>query len=225
MSLLMHPVTRWGKPNIKLWQTLVLLQRYSKVLPRWCHRSLFMGGDQTGCQCQRMSLFTVVFKEVSSNVHKACWHLFPSLLLGEELTVPLMFSLTRHRLPHNLLPQHPQPTRCRASRWTPVTPCSSFWEPILSAGGHSHTCSWGTSHLANCVLPCNGSSRGAGDLGQPPVEILQDPPSANTWYHIILVICELVQPYSLTKRATGSFRQSFWFLRWWSTSDTGVQGM
>lgn len=155
-----------------------------------------MGGDQTGCQCQRTGLFTALFKEVSSDVHQVCWDIFPSLLLGEELTVSLMFSLTHHRLPHNPLSQHQQPTHCCASQWTSLTPHSFFWGPVLSAGGHCPTCSWRPSHLASCVLPQAWQQQDTWDsysYSPSHLQILQDSlqtpgTSSHSWYSPTLLL-------------------------------------
>lgn len=94
----------------------------------------------------------------------------------------------------------------------------------LCRWARSPTCSWGTSHLASCVLPQAWQQQRSRRLGTATAPA--------TWRYrrtlcrYLHLITHLVQPYSLAKRATGSFKDRF--LRCtsgWSTSDTGMQGM
>lgn len=129
-----------------------------------------MGSDQTGCHCQRTGHFTAVFEEVSSSVHQACWDIFPSLLLGKELTVPVMFSLTQ-----------PPPTAAAAHPLLGFT--VNIPNSMLLLLRASPLCRWAQSpHVPGGLhtwpaVCCSrhGSSRGAGVLGQ-----LQPQPPGDT---------------------------------------------
>lgn len=82
------------------------------------------------------SLFTVIFKCPQSFLGP----FFSPSSWREEILVPLMLSPTHDKFPHNLLPDHQQPTlHCTSWRhwgqvwWRPLTPCSfSYWVQILS---------------------------------------------------------------------------------------------
>lgn len=170
-----------------------------------------MGGDQTGCQCQRTSLHTAVFKE-SPQISTKFVGIFSFPASGGRTYCPTgVFSYTPQ------VPTQPPPTAPAAHLNTPNS--------ILLLLGTSPLCRWAQSHLLlGDFIP--GSSRRAGDLGQLQphghLEILQDPAPAGTspqsWYSPPLLVRGHLA-------ASGRATSKMMMMEWWSTSDTGMQGM